>query len=629
MSKRLYVKDRRFFGRNIAGSASDRPVKKRILIISLIITFIIVSVFIADNVIERKIRSKLDDFDSACEAGHFKSAMSIYRQFKESILDAGELKIKYRTRNEVLSLIEIRITDKINDSFNNVAFDGDVLTVSQIEMLEAFSEITLREINARYFRFLESCVRGDFTEERARLVSKEFMKVSSVKDSIERYSDDISDVFSYQERFEKIEKLYLSKEHIKTLDAISVDEASKSGFLKDFLIKYLNGIKEPIYNESIIEIDVMMSRGKYYSAKSHIEEIKKFFPDDDQLARKLELCKPYANTNLTEYTKPVDHIAVRPLISDGTFMFGRDEYASTAEDLMLTVEEFSTILGSLYQRDYILIDIEKLVDSDGNYVPVMIPEGKKPLIISVEGLNYYASRRFSGNSFNLKIDPSGYVVSEYYDAHGRTKSDRDGEVIGILEQFIEKHPDFSFDGAKGNISLTGFECIFGYVTDRDQVDDRNKGMTDHGFGSFSISDDQIEINRKATADIISRLKETGWTFSSSTYGNISVGESALEIVKSDNYKWQAQVGELIGECKVILFPNGSVVSSKDARGAYLISEGFLIHCGIGPVAYFNHGEHHLFMDRTIINGSTMRNNDLSRFIDVESVYSPARSKKLN
>ncbi|NCU26462.1 hypothetical protein EOM86_07035 [Candidatus Nomurabacteria bacterium] len=100
-------------------------------------------------------------------------------------------------------------------------------------------------------------------------------------------------------------------------------------------------------------------------------------------------------------------------------------------------------------------------------------------------------------------------------------------------------------------------------------------------------------------------------------------------MKSDNYKWQAQVGELIGESKVILFPNGSVVSSKDARGAYLISEGFLIHCGIGPVAYFNRGEHHLFMDRTIINGSTMRNNDLSRFIDVESVYSQARSKKLN
>jgi hypothetical protein len=218
-------------------------------------------------------------------------------------------------------------------------------------------------------------------------------------------------------------------------------------------------------------------------------------------------------------------------------------------------------------------------------------------------------------------------VSEYIGSSGESITDRNGEVIGILEQFIEKHPDFSFDGAKGDISLTGFECIFGYVINRDQAEDRASNFERYGLGSYSISDTGIAASKASAAEVIEALKKNGWTFSSSTYGNISVGEVTLDDLIEDNKKWKDQVGSLVGETRVILFPNGSVVSSKDSKGEYLISQGYLIHCGIGPSAYFNQGEKHLFMDRVALNGFALRKNDLSRFFDVTEVYDPKRSKK--
>ena len=38
------------------------------------------------------------------------------------------------------------------------------------------------------------------------------------------------------------------------------------------------------------------------------------------------------------------------------------------------------------------------------------------------------------------------------------------DVLTILEDFIEAHPDFSYRGARGTIAVTGYNGIFGYRT---------------------------------------------------------------------------------------------------------------------------------------------------------------------
>ena len=58
----------------------------------------------------------------------------------------------------------------------------------------------------------------------------------------------------------------------------------------------------------------------------------------------------------------------------------------------------------------------------------------------------------------------------------KTVVSRTAEAIGILDVFVEKHPDFTYDGAKGIISVSGYESCFGYVVSREQVKERNKQL---------------------------------------------------------------------------------------------------------------------------------------------------------
>lgn len=73
----------------------------------------------------------------------------------------------------------------------------------------------------------------------------------------------------------------------------------------------------------------------------------------------------------------------------------------------------------------------------------------------------------------------------------------DAEQAGIderlaLEAFIEVHPDFSFQGARGIVSVAGARGVFGYTIDGDNAD-----------------------NQKAVKEIAAALKDQGWTIASS------------------------------------------------------------------------------------------------------------------
>ncbi len=85
---------------------------------------------------------------------------------------------------------------------------------------------------------------------------------------------------------------------------------------------------------------------------------------------------------------------------------------------------------------------------------------------------------------------------------------RDLDAIPILDKFVEEHPDFSPFGAKGCLSLTGYEGILGYRTQTD-----TKSWTE-----AQEANRQKEI--EAVKPIIAELKRTGWTFGSHTWGHI-------------------------------------------------------------------------------------------------------------
>ena len=102
----------------------------------------------------------------------------------------------------------------------------------------------------------------------------------------------------------------------------------------------------------------------------------------------------------------------------------------------------------------------------------------------------------------------------------------------------------------------------------------------------------------------------------------------MDEIVSDTEKWTDQIGSVLGTTHMIVYPNGNYIKGTDPRAEYLKGLGFRIFFGIGPNPYYTYGINYLYYDRTLINGSTMRNADLSRLFDVYKVYDEARVKKL-
>jgi hypothetical protein len=379
---------------------------------------------------------------------------------------------------------------------------------------------------------------------------------------------------------------------------------------------------EPLLEQALQLID----GGRCLSAKADLDRLAAVFPNDTAIGNALDVCRSRVPAELAEYAGPIEIISIKPLIVDPAEAFDGDAYAATAADSMLTTGEFAAMLEQLYANGYILVDSSRLYTSGRKLAAIQLPPGKKPLVLVIEGLNYYASRRETGNCWNLVLDEGGEVSAEYRDRNGRMVLSRQGESIGILDEFVQRHPDFSLDGAKGTISLTGYECIFGTLTDADQLDDRNKALGDNGMPAISLTEAEIVENRQQVKAVIDRLKMTGWLFASSTYGFIDARNQSLERIQADTVKWLAQVGVLTGPVSMLNYPNGSWIAGSDERAQWLQSQGFILFTGQGDKAYLYSGSNYLYADKTPINGYSLRNSEtyqLGRLFDAEKVYDTA------
>ncbi len=84
---------------------------------------------------------------------------------------------------------------------------------------------------------------------------------------------------------------------------------------------------------------------------------------------------------------------------------------------MVTVDEYDKILQSVYDRGYVLVDINDVwsesTDEDGQ--PEMVrntlylPEGKKPLIFSFDDTNYYDYMLKDGFTYKLILGEDGKI----------------------------------------------------------------------------------------------------------------------------------------------------------------------------------------------------------------------------
>lgn len=327
------------------------------------------------------------------------------------------------------------------------------------------------------------------------------------------------------------------------------------------------------------------------------------------------------------YDGIVEHLFFHPVIAYPELAFDGDNQANGLDDFMVTVDEYLKILQSVYDRGYVLVDIADVwsgaAGEDGQ--PKMVrntlylPEGKKPLILSYDDTNYYPYMLENGFAYKLIIGEDGLIWSWGKDPQGQEVVSQDLDAIPILDKFVREHPDFSPFGAKGCLSLTGYEGILGYRTQTD-----TKSWTE-------AQEAARQKEREAVKPIIDELKRTGWTFGSHTWGHIRLGSKSLEAIQADTRRWADEVGSLVGPTNVIFYPHGERPDGNDWQETgpvfrYLQSQGFRIFAsvGINSFSYIKKDISAVICDRLHPDGTTLRGSDkvlgwYSQFYDARDI----------
>ncbi len=279
----------------------------------------------------------------------------------------------------------------------------------------------------------------------------------------------------------------------------------------------------------------------------------------------------------------------------------------------VTVPEFNKIIQSVYDKGYILINIGdlyevKTADDKETIVhkPLYLPPGKKPMVISIDDLNYYKYMIQNGTVHKLIVDDQGKVATYSKTASGDELIAYDNEIIPLLDEFVEQHPDFSFRGAKAVIALTGYEGILGYRSEPELA--------------------VYEEEKAKALEVVRALKENGWTFASHSQGHPNIREISYDRVVRDTERWLREVGSLIGPTDIYIYPFGASVKPDDPKFKFMREAGFKVFCGVGPTPRFELTEQYILMDRRHIDGIALfwQAESVSDLFDAKEVLDPVR-----
>ncbi len=299
----------------------------------------------------------------------------------------------------------------------------------------------------------------------------------------------------------------------------------------------------------------------------------------------------------------VTHVFFHSLIMDTAKAFDGDNRSKGYNSVMTTKDEFLKILNEMYNRGFVLVRLHDMAyettDENGQTVmkkgSIMLPEGKKPFVMSQDDVCYYEYMENDGFASRIVIGDNGKPTCEMKLEDG-TISTGSYDLIPILEDFIQEHPDFSYKGARAVIAFTGYNGILGYRTDE----------------SYRETNPNFEADQQAAAEVAQCLRDNGWELASHSWGHRDLGSIDYADFKSDCDKWESRVESLIGPTDIILFPFGSDVgdwhpyTAENDRFNYLHFLGFRYFCNVDSSQYWvQFGTDHIRQGRRNLDGYRM------------------------
>jgi len=309
--------------------------------------------------------------------------------------------------------------------------------------------------------------------------------------------------------------------------------------------------------------------------------------------------RPASAATLVAWSGPVEHLFFHTLVIRPELAFRDPRQGKGFRDYFVTVGEFRAILEQLYANGWTLVDIHRAVAGT-----VRVPAGRKPLVISEDDVNYYRYQTGLGLGTRLVRDGERVRVEEP-DGRGGVRI-TDNDLVPLVDDFVDGHPDFSADGARGVLAPTGYEGLFGERVDAGTAAERAQ-------------------RSQRVRDLAATLTAHGWVFASHGYGHIDYRRSSLAADRLDLQRWKAEAEPLIGSTDVFVYPFGAAPPPASSKVSMLRAEGFRILCDIDVVPRMVRADGVVVMSRRHVDGIALaqQRRTLAPLFDATAVVDAA------
>ncbi len=570
-----------------------------------------------------------EDYLKALAENNYEDLMQQYMAAREIAFDSSSPKAAREDNQALMLSIENSIKERVESIIAKVK-KGQPLSGEEENILSVTGTVSAELVTD----FLEGQCNLYL---QGKISSEKFVEQLNILQQSERlsliikpYASSISTLEEAKEQLLKAEAYIEESEWIrahKIWDNLMQGEDVPPP-LVSFIENRKLAIERPVYDDYHAKIEKYLEYGRYNSAYDALSEVIPLFPDDQEFLNWFSHTRDLIPTKQISWNKPVEHIAIRPVIIDTARAFDGDKYSAQADALMITADEFLSMLEQLRDNDFVLVPGDSFINSEGKYISFLVPEGKKPLILVIESFSYSPLRAESGTADYLDFTEEGKIAGVLVDpVSGELKIEESLSELGILNDFCRQHPDFSYNGAKATLSLTAYRGIFGYPYSRSSLSYYNEEREILGLESLQLTEEELKANQAKISALAKELKEVGYTLASSGWAGPNIMNSSIDEISADIKLWQNQVEPILGPVRVFHYPNGDHAQSDSVRLSLLTKAGFRILSGYGDRVYMVSGKNYVHTDKVYVGGDELRRpqrQNLMRFFDSASILSNKR-----
>ena len=284
----------------------------------------------------------------------------------------------------------------------------------------------------------------------------------------------------------------------------------------------------------------------------------------------------------------VPNLSFRTLVADLQKATADPDRGSRYAARHITTDEFSRILNQLYENGYVLVSLYDfavpVTGADGsvgvNRTSIRLPEGKKPIILTQEGVNFYShTEKCGGFADRLIVNAGGELTCVWGGQEGNF------DLVPVLNAFLAEHPDFSYEGARATIAVSGFEGLFGMdLHERDAI--------------------------KAVAD---KLRAQGYDIACYTYADMEYADFGASGIQEDLDKWTEQIAPILGQTDILVYPTGGEIKGHEpysgSKYDTLHTAGFRYFVGVeNGVTWGMTASEYARQTRTLVTADFLKSN---------------------